>query len=877
MAVDGRVLEQERSVEEMVDRRGANGAEALKEFRSYNQEMVDKIVKQMALVALENHTLLSKMAAEETKRGIYEDKISKNMFATEMIYNSIRDLKTVGIIHENEHEGTIELAEPVGVIAALVPVTNPSSTVIFKSLIALKTRNPIIFAFHPMSIRTGKVTATLLRDAAVRAGAPENCIQWLETPTLEAINLLMKHQHVSLILATGGSSMVKAAYSSGKPAIGVGPGNVPCYIEKTADTRQAVNDLILSKTYDNGMICASEQAVILDEEIYDEVKSELIANRCYFLNAEEQQLLERLAIKEETSSLNPIIVGLTASMIADMAGIQVPLDTKILVAELSGVGPDHPLSCEKLSPILACYKVQGAEEALDIAESILEYGGLGHTASIHTADDEMVARFATRMRAGRILVNTPSAQGATGNVYNDFLPTLTLGCGTYGGNSVSQNVGAVNLINIKKVARRKNNPQILRTTPQIYYKKNSVQALELIPNIGNAFIVTSPSSVKNGYVDKVLHYLKKRLGFTGSDIFSEVEPDPGIETVWKGAEQMRKSQPDTIIALGGGSVLDAAKAMWLFYEHPETDFHAIKQKFMNPRKRVVPYPMLRGKAKMIAVPTTSGTGSEVTSFAVITDNTTGVKYPLPHPELLPDVVIIDPQFTMSVPQQITADTGFDVLTHALEAYVSVVANEFSDGQGIKAIQLVFEFLPRAYRNGLDERAREKMHYASTMAGLAFNNAFLGINHSLAHALGAEFGIAHGRANAIFLPHVIRFNSIKPTKFTPFAGYGHYVADNRYSASSLILLSNSALSMPHSSILLGISSSFASFVTASMRLSIPSSVVRAGNPSILASSAPSLVAHPSTKECLTPRALKQCRVPDPRCFKLLKRRRVAVML
>ncbi len=748
--------------------------------------MVDEIVKQMALTALENHVQLAKLAVEETQRGIFEDKISKNMFATEMIYHSIRNLKTVGIISENEHEGTFEIAEPVGVIAALVPVTNPTSTVIYKSLISLKTRNPIIFAFHPMGHNSGKATAKLLKEAAIKAGAPKNCIQWVETTSLSTINMLMKHPKVSLILATGGSSMVKAAYSSGKPAIGVGPGNVPCYFEKTANIRSSVQDLLLSKTYDNGMICASEQALIIEKEIYTEVVIEMIANNCYFLNEEEKLKLEKIALKENTHSLNPAIVGLPAYKIADMAGIEVPLATKILVAELNGVGPQYPLSCEKLSPILACYKANSLEEGLMLAEEILEYGGLGHTASIHTANQEVIERYAMQMRAGRILVNTPSAQGATGNVYNDFLPTLTLGCGTYGGNSVSTNVGALNLINIKKAAKRNISPQILRTPPQIYYKKNSVQALELIPGIKKAFIVTSPSSIKNGYVEKVLHYLKKRPDFIGFEVFSEVEPDPCIKSVLKGAELMRNSQPDVIIALGGGSVMDAAKGMWLFYEQPDADFNSLKQKFLNPRKRVVTFPKLRGKAKLIAIPTTSGTGSEVTSFTVISDKNANIKYPLSDPELLPDIAIIDPQFVMTVPKHITADTGMDVLTHALEAFVSVVSNDFSDGQIIRAIQLVFEYLPRAYRNGEDELAREKLHYASTMAGMAFNNAYLGINHSLAHAVGAEFNIAHGRANSLFLPHVIRFNAKKPTKFTPFAGYDHYIAAERYAELAKML-------------------------------------------------------------------------------------------
>jgi acetaldehyde dehydrogenase / alcohol dehydrogenase len=820
MAVVEKVVA-EKQMEMMVDRLAHQGAQALVEFRTFNQEMVDEIVKQMALTALENHVQLAKLAVEETQRGIFEDKISKNMFATEMIYNSIRNLNTVGIISENEHEGTFEIAEPVGLIAALVPVTNPTSTVIYKSLISLKTRNPIIFAFHPMGHNSGKATAQLLKNAAIKAGAPENCIQWVETTTLNTINMLMRHPKVSLILATGGSSMVRAAYSSGKPAIGVGPGNVPCYFERTANIKSSVQDLLLSKTYDNGMICASEQALIIDSEIYTEVVIEMISNNCYFLNEEEKLKLEKIAIKEDTLSLNPAVVGLPAYKIADMAGFDVPLETKILVAELNGVGPQYPLSCEKLSPILACYKAHSLEEGLTLAEKVLEYGGLGHTASIHTANQKIIERYAMQMRAGRILVNTPSAQGATGNVYNDFLPTLTLGCGTYGGNSVSTNVGALNLINIKKAAKRNINPQILRTPPQIYYKKNSVQALEQIPSIHKAFIVTCPSSIKNGYVDKVLHYLKKRPDFIGFEVFSEVEPDPGITTVLKGAELMRNSQSDVIIALGGGSVMDAAKGMWLFYEQPDADFNSLKQKFLNPRKRVVTFPKLHSKAKLIAIPTTSGTGSEVTSFTVISDKHAKVKYPLSDPELLPDIAIIDPQFVMSVPKHITADTGMDVLTHALEAYVSVVSNDFSDGQIIRAIQLVFTYLPRAYQNGNDELAREKIHYASTMAGLAFNNAYLGINHSLAHAVGAKFNISHGRANSLFLPHVIRYNAKKPTKFTPFAGYTQYIAAERYAELAKML------GLPSNTTEEGVESLIKAIISLSEAIGMPKSLEECG--------------------------------------------------
>jgi acetaldehyde dehydrogenase / alcohol dehydrogenase len=785
MAVEEKVAKEQQMVS-MLDILADNGVKALTQFRGFTQEMVDEIVKQMAMTAIQNHVELAKMAIDETNIGVFEDKITKNLSAAETIYHSIKDVKTVGVISENEHEGSYELAEPVGVIAALVPITNPSSTVIFKSLISLKARNPIIFSFSRYGLKTGIATATLLRDAAIKAGAPENCIQWIEQPSRAAVNALMRHPKVSLILATGGPGMVKAAYSSGKPAIGVGAGNVPCYFEKTANIKDSVYDLLLSKMHDNGLICASEQALIIDKEIYAEVVTELINHNCYFLNREEQALLERVAINAETKELNPLVVGLPAVKIAQMAGINVPLHTKILIAELEGVGPKYPLSCEKLSPILACYKADSTEHAFNLAEEILEYGGLGHTASIHTYDQSLIDQYALRMRVGRILVNTPTAQGATGNSYNGLQPTLSIGCGTYGGNSLSTNVSAIDLINRKKVAKRNPYPQVLRTPPEIYYRKNAVQALEFIEDVSRAFIVTSPSSINNGYVDKVLHFLKKRPDFTECDVFSEVEPDPSIDTIQRGAELMRGIQPDCIIALGGGSVLDAAKAMWLFYESPESDFHVLKQKYLNWRKRVATYPKLGRKAKLIAIPTTSGTGSEVTSFSVISDKQDGVKYPLSDRQLLPTIAIIDPQFTYTVPKHVTADTGMDVLTHALEAYVSLAANDFSDGQIIKTLQLVFKFLPRAYHDGSDELAREKMHYASTLAGLAFNNAYLGINHSLAHAVGAEYGIAHGRANGIFLQHVIRFNSKNPNKIPPNPYQSHFVAGERYAELARIL-------------------------------------------------------------------------------------------
>jgi acetaldehyde dehydrogenase / alcohol dehydrogenase len=786
MAVTEKVIKEKQNVTETIDHIVEKGLKALDEFRSFTQESIDNIVKQMALAGLDQHMPLAKLAVEETKRGVYEDKIIKNMFATEYVYHNIKYDKTVGIINENEHEGIIEVAEPVGVIAGVTPVTNPTSTTMFKALISIKTRNPIIFAFHPSAQKCSSEAARILRDAAIKAGAPENCIQWIETPSVAATQALMNHEKVSLILATGGSGMVKAAYSSGKPALGVGPGNVPCYIEKSANIQRSVNDLILSKTFDNGMICASEQAVIIDQEIYNEVKQEMISHSCYFLNEAERQKVEKLVINENTCAVNADIVGMPAFKIAEMAGVTVPEDTKILLAELEGVGPEFPLSREKLSPVLACYKVESLEDGMQRAEQMLNFGGLGHSAVIHTTNDDVIREYGLRMKAGRIIVNAPSSQGAIGDIYNAYMPSLTLGCGTYGGNSVSTNVGSIHLINIKKVARRNANMQWFKVPSKIYFEKNATQYLAKMPNISKALIVTDPGMVKLGYVDKVLYYLRKRPDYVHCEIFSEVEPDPSIETVLKGAELMASFQPDAIIALGGGSAMDAAKGMWLFYEYPDADFHGLKQKFLDIRKRIVKYPKLGHKAQFVAIPTTSGTGSEVTSFSVITDKKANIKYPLADYELTPDVAIIDPQFVMTVPKVVTADTGMDVLTHAIEAYVSVMANDYTDGLAMKAIQLVFEYLPRAYRDGSDEVAREKMHNASTIAGMAFANAFLGINHSLAHKLGAEFHIAHGRANTVLMPHVIRYNATKPKKFAAFPKYEHYIADKRYAEIAKML-------------------------------------------------------------------------------------------
>ncbi|MBY0040979.1 bifunctional acetaldehyde-CoA/alcohol dehydrogenase [Bacillus cereus] len=815
------VIKDENDVQEVVNTLVENGKEALKALESYTQEQVDHIVHEMALSGLDQHMPLAKMAVEETGRGVYEDKCTKNIFATEYIWHSIKKDKTVGIIHEDPHEEVIEIAEPVGVVAGVTPVTNPTSTTMFKAIIAMKTRNPIIFAFHPSAQQCSVAAAKILRDAAIKAGAPENCIQWIEKPSVEATKRLMNHEGVALVLATGGAGMVKSAYSTGKPALGVGPGNVPCYLEKSAHVKRAVNDLILSKTFDNGMICASEQAIIVDKEIYNSVKKEMQDNNCYFVTEEERIKLEKLVINENTCAVNSDIVGKSAHYIASLVGIKVPEDTKILVAEIKGVGAEYPLSREKLSPVLACIKANSREEGFKYCEEMLNLGGLGHSAVIHSTNKEVQKQFGLRMKACRLIVNSPSAQGGIGDIYNAFIPSLTLGCGSYGKNSVSQNVTATHLINVKRLANRKNNMQWFKLPPKVFFEKHATQYLAKMPNISRAFIVTDPGMVELGYVDTVTHYLQQHLNDVKVGVFSEVEPDPSDETVFKGAEMMRSFKPDVIIALGGGSAMDAAKGMWLFYEYPETKFFGIKQKFLDIRKRTCKFPTLGQKAQFVAIPTTSGTGSEVTPFAVITDKKNNIKYPLADYELTPDVAIIDPQFVMTVPPHVTADTGMDVLTHAIEAYVSIMANDYTDGLALKAIDLVFKYLQRAYKNGNDEEAREKMHNASAIAGMAFANAFLGINHSLAHKLGPEFHIPHGRANAILMPHVIRYNAIKPRKHALFPKYEHFVADERYAYIAR------TLGLPASTVEEGVESLVQAIISLGKELNINMSIAGQG--------------------------------------------------
>ncbi|MFI3171896.1 MAG: bifunctional acetaldehyde-CoA/alcohol dehydrogenase [Eubacteriales bacterium] len=756
--------------------------EAQKEFATYTQEQVDKIFYAAAMAANKQRIMLAKMAVEETGMGIVEDKIIKNHYASEYIYNAYKDTKTCGVIERDAAYGITKIADPIGIIGAVIPTTNPTSTAIFKTLICLKTRNAIIISPHPRAKNSTIAAAKIVLDAAVEAGAPEGIIGWIDVPSLELTNQVMKE--TDTILATGGPGMVKAAYSSGKPALGVGAGNTPVVIDETADIQMAVNSIIVSKTFDNGMICASEQSVTVLESIYKEVKAEFAKRGCYFLKGDEVEKVRKTILVN--GALNAKIVGQSAFKIAELAGVKVPEATKILIGEVESVELTEEFAHEKLSPVLAMYKAKTFEDALAKTERLVQDGGHGHTASlyIHPSQTEKIAQHSARMQACRIVINTPSAHGGIGDLYNFGLaPSLTLGCGSWGGNSVSDNVGVKHLINVKTVAERRENMLWFRTPDKVYFKKGcmpvALDELGTILGKKKAFIVTDEFLYKNGYVDAIQAKLDA-MGIQHTCFF-EVQPDPTLESARKGAAQMSAFEPDTIIALGGGSAMDAAKIMWVLYEHPEANFEDMAMDFMDIRKRVYTFPTMGQKAYFVAIPTSSGTGSEVTPFAIITDEKTGKKWPIADYQLMPNMAIVDTDNMMSQPKGLTSASGIDVLTHAIEAYVSVLASDFTDGMALKAIKGVFDYLPSAYENGAnDPIAREKMANASCMAGMAFANAFLGLNHSMAHKLGAFHHLPHGVANAVLLTAVMKYNAVEaPTKMTTFSQYQYPNVLERY--------------------------------------------------------------------------------------------------
>ena len=759
-------------------------------FATYSQEQVDKIFTAAAMAANKARISLASLAVEETGMGIVEDKVIKNHFAAEYVYNKYRNTKTCDIIEEDISGGMQKIAAPVGVVAAVIPTTNPTSTAIFKTLLALKTRNGIIISPHPRAKNSTIAASKLVLEAAVAAGAPEGIIAWIDVPSLELTNTLMAT--ADIILATGGPGMVRSAYSSGKPALGVGAGNTPAIIDDSADIVMAVNSIIHSKTFDNGMICASEQSVLVGEKIYDDVKAEFIKRGCHFLTEEEIEKVRKTIIIN--GSLNARIVGQSAWKIASLAGVDVPQNTKILIGEVESVALTEEFAHEKLSPVLAFYKVKSFDEALDKAYHLIEDGGLGHTSSIfinEIAEKEKLQRFTLKMKTCRILVNTPSSHGGIGDVYNFRLePSLTLGCGTWGGNSISENVGVKHLLNIKTVAIRRENMLWFRTPEKVYIKKGclpvALDELKSVMNKKKAFIVTDKFLFENGYTKPITDKLNE-MGIQYAT-FSNVEPDPTLECSLEGAKQMSYFNPDVIIALGGGSAMDAAKIMWVLYEHPEVDFMDMAMRFSDIRKRIYTFPKMGEKAYFIAIPTSAGTGSEVTPFAVITDGKSGVKYPLADYQLLPNMAIIDTDFHMSAPKSLTAASGIDAVTHALEAYASIMATDYTDGLALQALKVIFEYLPRAYENGTtDATAREKMANAATMAGMAFANAFLGVCHSMAHKLGAFHHLPHGVANALMIDQVIRFNAVEaPTKMGSFSQYDHPKAIKRYAEVAIYL-------------------------------------------------------------------------------------------
>ena len=745
-------------------------------FTQYTQEDVDRIVKPMVVAGLEQAQYLARLAVEETRLGVLEDKALKNMVATEFVYNYVKDKRTVGAIREFPERGLVEVAEPIGVILSLTPITNPTSTVLFKCIMAIKTRNAVIFSPHPNAWRCCYEAVKIMYETALKHGAPEGVFTCLESHGLQENAYLMRHKDVGLIDATGGPGVVKAAYSSGKPALGVGPGNTPVYLEKTADLNMAVVDIITSKTFDNGTICASEQTVVMDDEIYDLALKKFADLGAHICNASETKILERTVIDPETGFMQPIAVGQKATDIARMVGIAVKPNTKLLIAPIQGVGREHPLSVEKLFPVLSVYRAKSVDEALKVCVDVNHAGGLGHTAVVFSRNDAVIRKFSEVINAGRIIVNSPGSIGAFGGVYNDMVPTFSFGCGTGGGNSTTDNVNVYHYLNIKRVARRTQAHMWFRVPNQIYFNMNAVENLRRLAS-HSTIIITNPAMEQFGHVDIVRRYIASET-LVHVSVIPDAEPE--VKTILQGVEALNYYKADQIIALGGGSVIDAAKIMKLKYESPEADLEELAAPFMDIRKRVVEYPTEKvHRTRLIAISTTSGTGSEVTPFAVLSDKAAGRKVTLADYSLTPDVAIVDPQFVMSMPKTLTADTGIDCLTHALEAAVSIYASPYTDSNAMQAIRLVFKYLPIAYARPQDEEARSMMHNAACIAAIAFSNAAVGVNHALAHAFGARFGVAHGRANGLMLPHVMGFNASVPSKFMPSPNQRGYVAHKKY--------------------------------------------------------------------------------------------------
>ncbi|MCR6533807.1 bifunctional acetaldehyde-CoA/alcohol dehydrogenase [Escherichia coli] len=802
---------------------------AQREYASFTQEQVDKIFRAAALAAADARIPLAKMAVAESGMGIVEDKVIKNHFASEYIYNAYKDEKTCGVLSEDDTFGTITIAEPIGIICGIVPTTNPTSTAIFKSLISLKTRNAIIFSPHPRAKDATNKAADIVLQAAIAAGAPKDLIGWIDQPSVELSNALMHHPDINLILATGGPGMVKAAYSSGKPAIGVGAGNTPVVIDETADIKRAVASVLMSKTFDNGVICASEQSVVVVDSVYDAVRERFATHGGYLLQGKELKAVQDVILKN--GALNAAIVGQPAYKIAELAGFSVPENTKILIGEVTVVDESEPFAHEKLSPTLAMYRAKDFEDAVEKAEKLVAMGGIGHTSCLYTDQDNQPARvsyFGQKMKTARILINTPASQGGIGDLYNFKLaPSLTLGCGSWGGNSISENVGPKHLINKKTVAKRAENMLWHKLPKSIYFRRGSLPIAldEVITDEYHkrALIVTDRFLFNNGYADQITSVLK--AAGVETEVFFEVEADPTLSIVRKGAELANSFKPDVIIALGGGSPMDAAKIMWVMYEHPETHFEELALRFMDIRKRIYKFPKMGVKAKMIAVTTTSGTGSEVTPFAVVTDDATGQKYPLADYALTPDMAIVDANLVMDMPKSLCAFGGLDAVTHAMEAYVSVLASEFSDGQALQALKLLKEYLPASYHEGSKNPvARERVHSAATIAGIAFANAFLGVCHSMAHKLGSQFHIPHGLANALLICNVIRYNANdNPTKQTAFSQYDRPQARRRYAE----IADHLGLSAPGDRTAAKIEKLLAWLETLKAELGIPKSIREAG--------------------------------------------------